>query len=574
MIQNLIKLVIWDMDETFWKGTISEEDVVIIEENIQIVKELTDRGIMNSICSKNEYEVVVEKLKEIGVFEYFVFPVINWNAKGHQIKELIARCQLREENVLFIDDNVYNLQEAKYFCPKLNLAEPEFLENILDNKYLSGKNDIEHKRLKEYKLLEQKYKEKISYQSNEEFLYASNIQVSIHDDCLNEVERIEELIHRTNQLNFTKNRMNRDELLEILKDDSVATSYIKVQDNFGEYGIVGFYALRSNCLEHFLFSCRVLGMGVEQWVYSKLNYPKIQIKEPVSCELLKQCPNWINSDKKVTKVKTVKDEKKEKKILIRGGCDLQQMEYYLKYGKDAVKCEFNHLNYHREHTVLTKGILTYEDDIKKKLIQKVAFLYTDCFKSEIFSGKYDVVVYSVLMDYVQKVYELKNYPDVKVAYGGFDVNISNDEIDTWDEEEREFYKNNLVDVGGISNSEFRANLQFIRDNIGANTKLIIINGCEVALDNDAEKNYHLRHIEMNKVVDDFVKENSNTYLLDIRKYVKSKEQLTNNIRHYQRNVYYHMAKELIELIGNEEKIEMKSWIGRKKDTLLKILKRV
>ena len=57
MINNKVKLIIWDMDETFWNGTISEGDVCTPLEHINMIKELTDRGIMNSISSKNDYEV-------------------------------------------------------------------------------------------------------------------------------------------------------------------------------------------------------------------------------------------------------------------------------------------------------------------------------------------------------------------------------------------------------------------------------------------------------------------------------------------------------------------------------------
>ena len=55
-----IKLVIWDLDDTFWKGTLSEGPIVSIAENIQLVRDLTDRGIVNSICSKNDYEPTVQ----------------------------------------------------------------------------------------------------------------------------------------------------------------------------------------------------------------------------------------------------------------------------------------------------------------------------------------------------------------------------------------------------------------------------------------------------------------------------------------------------------------------------------
>ena len=55
MLLDLVKLVIWDMDETFWQGTISEGPIVFVEENIRAVKKLTDCGIVNAICSKNDF---------------------------------------------------------------------------------------------------------------------------------------------------------------------------------------------------------------------------------------------------------------------------------------------------------------------------------------------------------------------------------------------------------------------------------------------------------------------------------------------------------------------------------------
>ena len=101
---NKIKLIVWDFDETFWKGTLSEGDVIIPDEHIKLIKDLTDAGIVNSICSKNDWESVKKKLNQIGLLDYFVFPSVNWEPKGQRIKELIADMQLRQANVLFLDD--------------------------------------------------------------------------------------------------------------------------------------------------------------------------------------------------------------------------------------------------------------------------------------------------------------------------------------------------------------------------------------------------------------------------------------------------------------------------------------
>ena len=36
-----IKLIIWDLDDTFWKGTLSEGGVIIPDEHINLIKNLT-----------------------------------------------------------------------------------------------------------------------------------------------------------------------------------------------------------------------------------------------------------------------------------------------------------------------------------------------------------------------------------------------------------------------------------------------------------------------------------------------------------------------------------------------------
>ncbi|HZZ90005.1 MAG TPA: hypothetical protein VFE13_16880, partial [Caulobacteraceae bacterium] len=49
LLRNKIKMVIWDLDDTFWNGTLAEgESVKRIARNVRIVKQLTDRGIVSS----------------------------------------------------------------------------------------------------------------------------------------------------------------------------------------------------------------------------------------------------------------------------------------------------------------------------------------------------------------------------------------------------------------------------------------------------------------------------------------------------------------------------------------------
>ncbi|MBQ3471837.1 MAG: HAD-IIIC family phosphatase, partial [Clostridia bacterium] len=120
-----IKLIIWDLDDTFWTGTISEQTVAPRKEACDLVLMCAKKGIVNSICSKNDKEPCIEKLREWDMDKYFVFSSINWQPKGQRIKDTIAAMNLRAPNVLFIDDNPQNLEEAKYFSPEIMTALPD-----------------------------------------------------------------------------------------------------------------------------------------------------------------------------------------------------------------------------------------------------------------------------------------------------------------------------------------------------------------------------------------------------------------------------------------------------------------
>ncbi len=108
-----VKLIIWDLDGTFWDGTLSEEGAAPIPKCIETVKLCAQKGIVSAICSKNDLEPCREKLTEWGVWDFFVFNSINWEPKGQRIKNLISDMNLRSANVHFIDDNHLNLEEAK-----------------------------------------------------------------------------------------------------------------------------------------------------------------------------------------------------------------------------------------------------------------------------------------------------------------------------------------------------------------------------------------------------------------------------------------------------------------------------
>jgi len=336
-VANDVKMVIWDLDDTFWDGTLAEGGITFIERNATLVKELAGRGIISSIVSKNAYEAAKKILEQEGIWEYFVFPSISYDPKGKRVAEIIENAAFRPENVLLIDDNRVNLEEARYFNNGIMLAHPgELLPIMLDHPRLAGKPDPQLKRLKQYQLLQRKFIDQQSANlSNEDFLRASKIEIQFDYDVDANLDRIVDLINRANQLNYTKKRLRTAEEIEAfrlgLNEYGMSAACISCSDRYGNYGIIGFYALKTGTsqksLHHFVFSCRTMNMGIEQFVFEHLGRPEITIAPDVAYGLDSHTMiDWVRISESIDQNKTpVRDDLK---LLLVGGCELLQLSSF------------------------------------------------------------------------------------------------------------------------------------------------------------------------------------------------------------------------------------------------------
>ena len=336
MIETTVKLVIWDLDDTFWQGTLLEGGITAIPRNADIVRALSERGIINSICSKNDAEKAKAKLVELGIWDHFVFSSIGFHPKGQAIAGIIEGATLRPENVLFIDDNISNREEASYFNRGIMTAHPdEVLDKLLDHPHCIGKPDPKLSRLRQYRFLQKRAEERsASTLSNEEFLRASNLRISIDYDVEGNFFRVIELINRTNQLNYTKVRLDTPRKTRLFRQSLSEFGYhagcVRAIDKYGNYGLIGFFQMRQKAkdqrLIHFVFSCRTMNMGIEQYIYRELGKPEIKIVEPVSYGLESDVEiDWINAS---TGVGAPELKTTQRKLLLLGGCDLLQLASY------------------------------------------------------------------------------------------------------------------------------------------------------------------------------------------------------------------------------------------------------
>lgn len=580
--QNKIKLIILDLDDTFWNGTLSEENIEEIPANIKFVKDLVDKGIMVSVCSKNDYNQAKEMLECLDVWDYLVFPSINWKPKGQRIKNLICNMQLREENVLFIDDNSSNLNEAIYYCPKVHTMLPIEIKCLAEELLLIEKNDSDHARLKQYKTLEKKQIKRQTYSSNYEFLVESDIKCEILNDFTDCIDRIYDLIHRTNQLNYTKKRITKDELVKIISNAEYDCGYVKVRDNFGDYGIVGFYACKNNRLDHFLFSCRTMGMGIEQYVYSQLKYPKLDVTGDVANQVESGIEvSWINRNDS-RNISETKIRKYKVNVLAKGPCDMQQVFSYIKNSESFVNTEYSFvepkngvlIESHNSTTHIVES-QTISQYAQEKIIQEVPFSSDNLFLTDIFSGKYDIVFLSLFTDGGHGLYQRKETGEL-VSFGEYYYDLTDEK--NWNEymsgkifnanmvlkkNELVSFKKNYEFKGRIEISQILQNLTYIRKYIKTETKLVLFLGSELIYYKNKQPAYNDRHLfnkELNKAVYKWAADYNNVKIIDFNYYITGQKDYFNNINHFVKRIYYEVSKDVADILSDysEQSINTRS----------------
>lgn len=265
-----IKCVIWDLDNTLWKGILIEDaNVEVNSQFIELIKHLDSCGIVNSIASKNDKEHVVEKLKVLGIAEYFVFNKINWNPKSINIGKTIEQMNINPNTIVFVDDNPFERNEVSLRYPSITCIDPsEIISFSTCNRFKAVVTEDSKNRRTTYKMLESLKEEEDNWTGNiDEFLLSCKIKVNLHSPTDETLPRCYELLQRTNQLNASGRRLSLDNVTTLVKSKNIDSYVLQSSDKFGDYGIVGFLMVDKNdiypCITDFVISCRVANKKIE-----------------------------------------------------------------------------------------------------------------------------------------------------------------------------------------------------------------------------------------------------------------------------------------------------------------------
>jgi FkbH-like protein len=274
----MLKLIIWDLDDTLWSGTLADGDAVQLHRHrAELVRAFNARGVVSSICSKNDHATAEAKLRELGLWDEFVFPHIAFTPKPEAIRAIIADMQLRPADVLFVDDNSANLREVAHAIPDIQLLEITLSDADDHLAGLLALTPPGKSRVERYRMLERRKADRAAVPalSNHDFLRTCGLHATAPYlmDNLDFAPRIADLINRSNQLNYTASRIDQAALEAQIVDVMAYDSWsIFAWDSYGRHGLVGFVMVdrAAGALVHFTFSCRIMHMGLEAYALSKV----------------------------------------------------------------------------------------------------------------------------------------------------------------------------------------------------------------------------------------------------------------------------------------------------------------
>ena len=235
------KAIIFDCDNTLWKGIVSEDGFNKIEmskhsfagkiynEIQSIAVKLSEKGIFVCLCSKNnidDIENVFTKHKDILLKKKHLSIIkCNWSNKVSNIIEIAKELNIGLDSLVFVDDSDFEIgfvnQELKDVTtikvPEKIEHYPNLLRENLKLFYNLSKTKEDKNKLKYIKQQKNREVEKKKYKSIDNYLNSLEIKIKTHINDKNICERISQMSQKTNQFNLTTLRYAQNDIINFIK---------------------------------------------------------------------------------------------------------------------------------------------------------------------------------------------------------------------------------------------------------------------------------------------------------------------------------------------------------------------
>ena len=290
------RCLVLDLDNTLWGGVVGDDGVEGITlgngpdgeafVDFQVaLKELSERGIVLAVASKNDPEVarraIVEHPEMILKLDDFAAFEASWGPKSESIRAVAQSLGLGLDALTFLDDNPYERAEVRRALPEVDVPilpdDPTGYRGMLEayaNFEPASFTSADRQRAGQYRARAKAEALRGHTGSLEEYQAGLGMVARIGRIEGASVLRAVQLINKTNQFNLTTRRRNRAELEAFLARPEAEGFTVRLADKFADHGLIAVALAEVEgealVIDTLLMSCRVLGRGVEAVIVAEL----------------------------------------------------------------------------------------------------------------------------------------------------------------------------------------------------------------------------------------------------------------------------------------------------------------
>ncbi|HEX9623076.1 MAG TPA: hypothetical protein VF979_01755 [Streptosporangiaceae bacterium] len=273
----MIKCVVWDLDNTLFRGVYLETpdqrppaDPVATK----VLGELAGRGILQAIASRNPPEAATYASELIG--HQFASVQCDWGAKSAAVSAVLAELGLTPAEVAFVDDDAMERAEVSFRLPDVLVLDPNDLAEVPSWPQFSPPVVTDEGRRRGALYVQRQARQteaKAFGGSVEEFLRQADTRVKIANASQQDVPRLAELSVRTHQFNSADQQISTEDFDRLLHEADKRVITVRLSDKFGDDGIVGGCVIETGAagkaaaspawrVPLLMMSCRAIGRGV------------------------------------------------------------------------------------------------------------------------------------------------------------------------------------------------------------------------------------------------------------------------------------------------------------------------
>jgi FkbH-like protein len=291
---KLKKAIIFDCDNTLWKGVIGEDGMEGIDMSQtsksgkfyhlvqRIAVFLSKRGVIVGLCSKNNEQDVLDVLRNhqdmILKEEHIVIKKVNWVDKASNLRAIASELNIGIDSLVFVDDSNFEINLIKKQVPEiLTIQVPtsisDYPDLILKNIYTYFNlvlNSDDAKKTEMYKQQFERENSKIAFSSIEDYLASLEIELTVVKNDITQMPRISQLTQKTNQFNLSTCRYSESQINQFIEDKKYDVYAMLVKDKFGDNGLTGVCIVKEDeknpknvIIDSLLMSCRIIGRNIE-----------------------------------------------------------------------------------------------------------------------------------------------------------------------------------------------------------------------------------------------------------------------------------------------------------------------